>query len=244
MSTLTLLKDAVKGFVYNNSNYTDKFQGGTSAVSMEAQIDAALLVAINNARLWAERNHDFAFTKVSVPVSLTSAGLDINNLGVSNTRMKKIVGVDVVTTGGGTMPLLCTTKQDLRIKLRNQDRIQIHERYPGSYPSALMLEPRIIVDGLQLNSYPGLSTGQSMDIIVHGYQWLERYAELDGTTDWLIQNGFDFMMWQSVLEVNHIVNVFVPRQEGSLSPPEKLRDEAWSGLVIVDSDITGGMHGE
>ena len=99
----------------------------------------------------------------------------------------------------------------------------------------------MVVQGRKVISEPQLSVGESMNVNVLGYQWITPYTTLDSTTDWLIEYGFSFMMWQTILELNHIVHIFVPRQEGSLPPPEKQRNEAWSNLVVVDEDIMGGV---
>lgn len=237
MSTLSALKTAVKAFVYNNSNYSDVLPGETSAVNLEAKIDAAILVAVNNAKLFAEKQHDFAYTEVSVPVTLTSAGASIFALGSGPTKMKKVTGVKLVCSDGGTKPMLFTKGKDLDIRQRISDRLGVEDRYPSYSPGAISHEPQITLRGLTLNSFPLLSSGESMSIMVDGYKWTDRYTALDNTTDWLIQCGFDFLMWQTIIELNYIVNIFVPRQEGSLSPPEKLRDEAFASLLIVDSDL-------
>lgn len=237
MSTLAEIKTAVKNFVYNNSVSNDAFQGVTAAATLEARIDAAILVALNNARSFAEKNHDFAMAQVSVPVTLTNAGLNIINLGGGAPKMKKIIGVDLDTGNGTFKPLLFTTMQDLRSRMRLDDKTRPAEVYHEGSASDCH-EAQIVLDGLSLNSYPLLTSGQSMDLILRGYKWLNRYTALDTTTDWLIENGFDFFMWSAVVELNHIVQIYLPRQEGSLPPPERLKQDAWEALVIVDADLT------
>lgn len=54
-------------------------------------------------------------------------------------------------------------------------------------------------------------------------------------TDFFLQYGFEYMQWATIVEVNHLVQTFVPRQEGSLAPPEKLRDLAFANFMTWDS---------
>ena len=63
-------------------------------------------------------------------------------------------------------------------------------------------------------------------------------------TDFLLEDGFDFMMWQTILEVNYIVQVYVPRVDGSLSPPEKARNEAWVSMMTNDAFSTASFYND
>lgn len=65
------------------------------------------------------------------------------------------------------------------------------------------------------------------------------------STDWFLKHGFEYMQWATIVEVNHLLQTFVPRQEGSLSPPEKLRDRAFEALRELDAWISeGGVYHE
>lgn len=61
--------------------------------------------------------------------------------------------------------------------------------------------------------------------------------------DFLLTYGAPYMMWQTIIEMNYLFTTFVPRQEGNLSPPEKMRDQAWNDLLtwdayLIDSAVT------
>lgn len=74
-----------------------------------------------------------------------------------------------------------------------------------------------------------------------GLRWMEAYTlDNPSATDFLLTDGFDFMMWQTILELNYIVQIYVPRVDGSLPPPEKARNEAWGGLLVNDAFATVG----
>tara|TARA_R110000772_G_scaffold266171_1_gene388303 strand:- start:25805 stop:26794 length:990 start_codon:yes stop_codon:yes gene_type:complete len=65
------------------------------------------------------------------------------------------------------------------------------------------------------------------------------------TTDWFIGRGFEYMQWACIVEVNHMLQTFVPRQEGSLSPPERLRERAFEALKVLDMQAAeGGIYHE
>jgi hypothetical protein len=53
---------------------------------------------------------------------------------------------------------------------------------------------------------------------------------------YLIKNAFEYMQWQTLVECNHFLKIFVPRQEGNLAPPEKLADRAL-GEFIRDEEF-------
>lgn len=56
-------------------------------------------------------------------------------------------------------------------------------------------------------------------------------------SDWLLEEGFEYMQWASIVEVNHLVQQFLPRTEGSLSPPTSSRDTAFEALLRWDADL-------
>lgn len=55
--------------------------------------------------------------------------------------------------------------------------------------------------------------------------------------DWILTDGFDVLQWATICEVNHLIQTFVPRQEGSLPPPTASRDDALMTLLDWDADL-------
>jgi len=53
-------------------------------------------------------------------------------------------------------------------------------------------------------------------------------------TDWLTEEGADYLVWAIVCDCNLFSTTFVPRQDGALPPPEKQRDAALSRLIESD----------
>ena len=65
------------------------------------------------------------------------------------------------------------------------------------------------------------------------------------TTDWFINRGRSYMMWATIVEVNHLLQTFVPRQEGSLNPPERQRESEFEALRQFDCfQSEGGSYQE
>jgi hypothetical protein len=106
MSNIAELKQSVKDILHLSLDVTDKFQGEASTDDVETILEARLLRAANNARLWAERRHDFAENDMAVRVAYEAdypcpmAGMD-NSL-VAN-RMDSFYAIDklIISTGAG-----------------------------------------------------------------------------------------------------------------------------------------------
>lgn len=227
MKTIGDLVDAIKGFVYNNANYTDLFQGGTSSEDLETKLDLAIGVAINNARKWAERKHDFEFSYVDPSIMLGTGRKNLYDIEGNRIRTLKSVWYE-------GFPLDIITKRDLELRLLRKR----HKRMSG-LPLQVGNWPLVVVNGHGIEMYPKLDS--DVEVTINGYKWLDDYVAAE-YTDWLIENGFDFLMWQAIIELNHIVKIFVPRQEGNVPPPERLRDAAWESLIVCDNHgIAGGI---
>lgn len=56
-------------------------------------------------------------------------------------------------------------------------------------------------------------------------------------TDWFIEAGHEYLMWAVVVDLNHKFTTFVPRAEGYVNPPEKLRDQAMQALLLWDDSM-------
>jgi hypothetical protein len=57
----------------------------------------------------------------------------------------------------------------------------------------------------------------------------------DATSGVWLSKGATYLLWGSIVEVNHLAKEFVFRQEGNLPPPEKLRDDALETFRQWDS---------
>lgn len=119
------------------------------------------------------------------------------------------------------------------IKRRTQVIREIKRQ--GLSLSSASTRQQAIIAGRELHIEPS----ETVHIALDGNVWMDGYST-DEDTDMLLQHGFDFMMWQTIIEVNHMLLKFVARQEGTISPPTQARDAAWESLVIWDSTQVDG----
>jgi hypothetical protein len=192
------------------------------------------LRAVNNARLWAERQHDFELTIRTVRGTILPGGAlmwagELEDL-YDEEEMVRLKGIrDVYLIGDETMrPIKVMRRNVLAQELREQLYFD-HDRSKVAVVSGarLFLHPQVLDDG------------EAVEVALEGPAWMESY-EGDEDTDFLIEHGYDFMMWQTVIELNHLIKQFVPRQEGNLPPPTAQRDAAWMSLVQWDEFMIDG----
>ena len=69
-----------------------------------------------------------------------------------------------------------------------------------------------------------------------GYTWLADLA-LVGDTNFMLEYGFDWVMWQTLVELNYYTKQFVARQEGNLPPPTQMAERAYLDLVQWDDTL-------
>lgn len=70
-------------------------------------------------------------------------------------------------------------------------------------------------------------------------------SEVDLTqTDYFLTTGFNYMQWQTIVELNYLIQRFVPRQEGNLNPPEKLAEMALEKLIRDDTNAVESGYSE
>ena len=244
MSTIGELKTAVKRHLTSNMDLADLFQGEADAGDVTTQLDGAILTAANNARVWAERRHDFSANWLTAKASLTPGSfvsLDTsfvdNADGVTSVKMRTLENVFITADNGSNNPLHVTTRKDMAwAKMKQRDK-GVWDRYPGDEGDYLTSRATAVVAGRKLWIEPEMSDTET--VYVEGYKWMDAYTD-NADTDFLLVEGFDFMMWAAVVEVNHMILKFVPRQEGTLAAPVRLRDEAWDGLILNDSHSVEG----
>lgn len=356
METVGTLITAIKRFVYNNSNAVDAFQGQQSGATMTTFMDAACLRAVNNARLYAERNGSFGWLDVTVAASFpVGMGINLNRLylldsdfdvsgaivqgsfgatpdtmyrfdgkgvlylaiglnmttlwGGSYLNLQSVsiatgsgqtvvdglavgeyqvweIGADVtvaarvyhtykmghvksgvtrptnwaalydtvgpayfaepiklnatyaaeiVATDGSKLPLDIDTRQSQHIQNTQQLGRGTHPGFEANSTVARQLglnAPKALIHGRELKL--NFTNDTVLNVEITGSRWMKPYT-VDADTDILIDEGFDFMMWQSIIELNHIVQIYVPRAEGSLPPPVAARNEAWASLLTNDA---------
>lgn len=153
--------------------------------------------------------------------------------------LRKLQGVYQVVSGQIT-PVRWTTQQNLaeqkiRYEERNMysstiddDRVIYSASTDESYRVA-----EIVKDTLFLHPAPTADVSLQLT----GWKWCDLITDVTDT-NFFLDYGFDWLMWQTVIELNYITKQFVGRQEGNLGAPTALAKEAWEDLMIWDAGLT------
>ena len=207
--------------------------------------------ALNNARLWAERENDFALALVHGTVVVSpgvGASLDAVLVDGEVVKMKSTVATYFEpTSGSGEMfPIRRRPRATYVGSLRRTNLLAGSYGPYGGYGSRPL--PRLATE-----VHDGLGTGTGTEILtfgnslwiepagtedvtlwVDGYRWLRPYT-LETDSDFFTEHCSDFLLWKALIEANHRLEVYVQRQEGTLPPPEARRDEAWESVLKWDA---------
>jgi len=136
-------------------------------------------------------------------------------------------------------PIKVTTLKTKEIALHKQEGMSNFEFYPRDGEALQCYDKELTING-HFGTYSPKS--DSVTLAVSGQTWMQPYTK-PSDTDFLLENGFQFMMWQCLIELNYMLLKFVARQEGTIAPPTAARDAAWEALVLWDShSIDGNIY--
>ena len=211
------------------------------------------LVAANNARRRAEQLHSFEYMRCTATLnidgvaggSFASAVID----QVDFVKLKEVVAVSILRNGVYTP--IDFTRADIEIE-RERSALELNNdywyeaRYPSDSQFSVLQSDKTIVQRAQsLYLFPRVSaiaqgTTNPLPVYVEGFGFLRDYVSSDleecEPTDFFIENGFEFMQWATIKELNYLFQTFVPRQEGNVIPdPKSERDEAWRDFLLWDA---------
>lgn len=218
------------------------------------------LVAANNARRKAEQLQSFEYMRCTATLNIdgVSGGqfADATIDQAAFVKLKEVVAVSI-QRNGVYFPV-DFTRADIELE-RERSAAELNNdfwdaRYPSDSQFAVLQNCKTIVQRAQaLYLFPRVATlavgaTNPLPVAVEGFGFLKDYISSDlntsTPTDFFIENGFEFMQWATIKELNYLFQTFVPRQEGNVIPdPKAERDEAWRDLLlwdayIVDSHIT------
>jgi hypothetical protein len=207
-----------------------------------------LLDAINQSHQHAMQYHDFEFAKISVDALVDlQNGVPISPLPIHGTStmvtVKKVLRAYISDGFGGVRPI--------KFVSRDWQSADAAQRWNGvpypwapvqrdmpSYPtfyeiyltqqaSTLMVYPnaRVVVPQNPLPLY--------LDVI----RYFPDYTDADNNSDFLLQFGDDFLMWDACCNLNPLIKEWVPRQEGNVPAPTEQRDGAWADLIAWDANV-------
>lgn len=237
---LARLKESVLGFLQVEFPGVDRhalLSNGTTTDSA-TKIESLFLIAANNARRHAELRHDWQAAEVTLEgvIPTDQSGLswdEMTNEADEVTKLRHIRFVYIQDSEGAMFPVTVVKKsraakvrfdkKKVRTFLTNDDEVR---------------PAKIVHWARKFYSDPANST-EPITLIVEGYGEMPDYTD-DEDTDYFLQRGFNYMMWATICELNYLIQRFVFRQEGTLGPPTKERDEALEMLIRDDVYATEG----
>lgn len=203
-------------------------------------INRLVLQALNNARIWAERENDFALALVHGTLVVSPAtGGELTAVDVSGdtVTIKSIVNVflEEPSGSGNIYPLRRRPRKTYVGAAQRSNLLQdarLPDDWPVAPPSVANVNMEVLHFGNTLFLEP--SPSNNATLIIDGYRWMPAYTD-DADTDFFTEHCSDFLLWKAVIEVNHRLEIYAPRQEGTLTPPTNMRDEAWEAVLKWDS---------
>ena len=229
--TAAQLRTAVAGFMQRDP-----------AVFVRGDVDL-LLVATNNARLYAERRVDFELSKVDVLVpnvdllngaNITTAVLRSD--GTTPVRIKKII-TPFLGLNNGQGPAAYPV--DLWTRKKWNDRVKA--RYEAARPTdtedfAFITDAPFVViqDGNTVFVAPPDVSAFPINpfpLWFNVVQWLPPYV--DGTeNDFVLDNCFDWMMFYCISQLN-----FYLKEDERVSLSATMLKDTWDSLVTWNNEL-------
>lgn len=229
------LKESVAAFLGKSA--------ATFVVGSGSYTPDLILQALNKASRKAQRLHNFLVTSVYGQISVVpTTGGSLDNAVLAGTA----TAVDVHTVDSyyldvddNDLPIKVLDKRTLSAISRRRNYAELGtlaERYPSDTSSVLSslnnTLPYVYLENRTVKLYPQQDTTKTVRF--DGYKWMAAYtASID--EDWFCKNGEDYLMWQAIVECNHLTGTFVQNKEGSLPPPQKLADAALADLIEHDN---------
>ncbi len=200
-----------------------------------------LLIASNNARKYAERMHDFshlhAYGKLTLPSGESGVALSAaTTTGDVAVSVKTLLNV-YRRYDSGDLPLSLMEKSALTTLQResndrtlwDSDTVRALADY-DTYPDEI-LHRKVYRLGNTLYLHP--SPSAEMELRIDYVGWADDYT-VDADTDFFTESAQDYMIFQSIVEVNHFTGSFAYRAEGSLAPPEKIAEKLLQAVIEQD----------
>lgn len=223
------LKTIVRDYLQQNFNLNSPFPGAVEGVDRDEVLDRCILRACNNARKWIEKKNNWTKCEVVADITLAPGEylplVDLTDkLTDESFRMNTLVEAYQLPEGQTTH---CTDPFPL-VHFRTLAKLQT-ARAGYSRPHLVTVNNRITLLPAQTKSYT---------FTIYGYRWLPDYIDSNEVEqiDWILEDGFDTLQWAALCEVNHLVQHFVARQEGTIPPPESSRDTSLASLIDWDTD--------
>ena len=167
---------------------------------------------------------------------------------------RKLMSVTIDLRGGGYWTELAEVGYPTSVfKVRNVKKAY-YQNTDGSQgreiPFSLMkpdirdCRPCLYLIGNRLMYSPQPTNQVSLTFQIDAFVWMKPYTDpdVDGSyTDWMIENGFDYLYHAAAFDLNWRYKEFVPRQEGNLMLSTDLIESKFRSLLASDSETVSGL---
>lgn len=241
------LKEIVRSYLQQSFNFNEAFPGNVTVEDRAVVIDNCILRACNNARKWVEKKNNWVRNEVIADITIPAGEwfelTELEDVMTGDTFDMNVL-TEVYYIPEGSDPG-CQTEPLELVHYRTLSKMQHQMRLKRIH---------IAVWNNKISVVPALT--KDVNLRLFGYRWMNDYLEYVApvtadpeadppvaavdevnSTDWMMQVGFDVLQWAAICEVNHLIQVYVPRQEGSLPPPVDSRDSSLLTLMDWDSDL-------
>ena len=156
---------------------------------------------------------------------------------VNDFTVKSIIDIGSFDDYENLRPVEWTTVAESLERQRGDNPYGGRPRYPtdGEARSGPLGLSRIEVVGNSVYLFRKTESADTeLELGLEVYTFQNDWTSVSGVDDTWTKHAHQYLIWGSVVYLNHTFKHFVYRQEGNLPPPEKLRDEGLSALVEWD----------
>lgn len=230
MATITSIKNQVISYLQP-----------TNAAALVAEGSEDLVLnAINRARIFLERRHDWSFTYVYAyldcdPDAELSEGKLVSD--DSSVSLRKLDRAYLAGTTADIPIRLLRKSVEAQEQLNGQDARPILDYYTNDSQVTEDLyietgEPRAVQIGTNVRYHPYQTATKRVRF--DAYKWMDAYSTGD-ETDYFTDYGSDALFWAAIVEVNYATTTFSDfDREGGQKPPIRERDRAIESLIVDD----------
>lgn len=218
MSNFGVLRETVLGCV---SRAKTSFQAGSQNFAD---------LAINNAVIFAQRNHDFQWLKEGVSIVCNPKGsvLSAKDACGCPVKLKRIIKAFGTTepTGHGDLEIPFLTRQT-----------QITSQSNASKNGCCGTSGAIVIQDGQ-NVYLSPTKEGEHTLYFYALKWLPRLTK-DSDTNFLFDYGFDFLMYRSIYELNFFI-----KEDERFQVSTKMLNDSWASLTGWDTYLVSPNENE
>jgi hypothetical protein len=202
--------------------------------------DAVVVRAINSARKAAETQYAFEMNKRVLQASVDlRTGAAWSPLPVSGTvtpvyKVRSIKRAYLLSTDGGMT----------QIPFAYREHLVFDPTLSGVYGSGSAAVPlqKVYFVGDKIYFWPYGLAGTLQNVVLDAYIWMPDYKPSDmQVSDWMMDQGAEYLFWKTVWDLNFKKKEFVPRQEGNLQISLDNANMALQRLITWDGSLKGSM---